>query len=192
MDACDLKAALQESTRGIWNGDVDMVGGRVAALHKEYVDRKALMNTNISRDQLLQNVVKMVDLLKEDVVFLADGLEKAASDYRKRFDNPSTPQHILMALCWERVEFNTLLQQAQGFLATVVNLADHVKQNQPQTREVATCIKSLKDDMNKYLRNLYTKRRQPAATHVLVFLVLFPCPSYIQLYIYIYIYIYNS
>lgn len=171
MDACDLKAALQESTRGIWNGDVDMVDGRVAALHKEYVDRKALMNTNIGRDQLRQNVVKMVDLLKEDVGFLADGLEKADSDYRKRFDNPSTPQQILMALCWERVEFNTLLQQAQGFLTTIANLEDHLKQNQPQTREVATCLKSLKDDKFKYLRNLYAKRRQPAATHVLVFLV---------------------
>lgn len=50
VDACDLKAALQESTRGIWNGDVDMVDGKVAALHKEYVDRKAVMNGTI--DQL--------------------------------------------------------------------------------------------------------------------------------------------
>ena len=87
MDACDLKAALQESTRGIWNGDVDMVDGKVAALHKEYMDRKALMNGAI--DKPLQNVVKMVDLLKEDIVFLAAGLEEAEREYRKKFDSPS-------------------------------------------------------------------------------------------------------
>ena len=121
VDASDLKSALQESTRGIWNGDVDMLDRRVAALHKQYVERKVLMNTNIGRDQLLLNVMKMVDLLKEDVGFLADGLEKADSNYRKRFNNSSTPQQILMSLCWECVEFNTLLQQAQGFLATIAN-----------------------------------------------------------------------
>ena len=169
VDACDLKAALQESTRGIWNGDVDMVDGKVAALHKEYMHRKALMNDAI--DKLLQNVVKMVDLLKEDIVFLAAGLEEAEREYRKKFDSPSTPQQILMSLCWERVEFNTLLQQAQCFLATMVNLADRLKQNQPQTREVAKCTRSLKEDKYKYLRNLYAKKRQPAATHVLVFLL---------------------
>ena len=76
-----------------------------------------------------------------------------------------------MSLCWERVEYNTLLQQAQCFLATMVNLADHLKQNQPQTREVAKCTRSLKDDKYKYLHNLYAKKCQPAATHVLVFLV---------------------
>ena len=144
VDACDLKAALQESTRGIWNGDVDMVDGKVAALHKEYMDRKALMNGTI--DQLLQNVAKMVDLLKEDIIFLAAGLEESEREYRKKFDSPSTPQQILMSLCWERVEYNTLLQQAQCFLATMVNLADRLNQIQPQTREVAKCIRSLKDD----------------------------------------------
>ena len=79
VDACDLKAALQESTRGIWNGDVDMVDGKVAALHEEYMDRKALMNDAI--DKLLQNVVKMVDLLKEDIAFLAADLEEAEREY---------------------------------------------------------------------------------------------------------------
>ena len=162
MDACDLKAALQESTCGIWTGDVDMVDGKVAALHKEYTDRKALMNDTI--DKLLQNVVKIVDLLKEDTVFLAAGLEEAERDYQKKFDSPSTPQQILMSLCWERVEYNTLLQQAQCFLATMVNLADRLKQNQPQTKEVAKCKRSLKEDKYKYLYNLYAKKCQPAAT----------------------------
>ena len=86
MDACDPKAALQESTHGIWNGDVDMVDGKVAALHKEYMDRKALMNGTI--DQLLQNVAKMVDLLKKDIIFLATGLEEAERDYQKNLTAP--------------------------------------------------------------------------------------------------------
>ena len=76
-----------------------------------------------------------------------------------------------MSLCWERVEYNTLLQQAQCFLATMANLVDRLKENQSQTREAAKCTTSLKDDKYKYLRNLYAKKRQPAATHVLEFLV---------------------
>ena len=146
-----------------------MANGKVAALHKEYLDRKALMNDTI--DQLSQNVVKMVDLLMEDIVSLAAGPKTAERDYRTKFDSPVTPQQILMSLCWERVEYNTLLQQAQCFLATMVNLAARLNQNQQQTREVTKCIRSLKDDKYKYLRNLYAKKRQPAATHVLVFLV---------------------
>ena len=86
VEACDLKAALHESMRGIWNGDADMVDGKLAALHKECVDRKALMN--VTSNQLLQNVVKMVDLLREDIIFLAAGFEKAERDFRKKFDSP--------------------------------------------------------------------------------------------------------
>jgi len=88
VDAGDLKAALQESTSGIWNGDVDMVDGKVAALHKEYMDRKALMNGTI--DQLQQNVVKIVDFLKQDITFLASGLEKLKEIISK---NLTAPQH---------------------------------------------------------------------------------------------------
>ena len=44
---------------------------------------------NDAIDKLLQNVVKMVDLLKEYIVFLAAGLEEAEREYRKKFDSPS-------------------------------------------------------------------------------------------------------
>ena len=113
----------------------------------------------------------MIHLLKEDIIFLANGLESAAAEYQKKFDNPSSPQQLLMSLCWLRVEFNTLLQQAQSFLSTFVNLEEHLNQPQQQSKEVATCLKNIRDDKYKYLRNLYCKKRQPAATHVLVFLV---------------------
>ena len=53
----------------------------------------------------------------------------------------------------------------------MVNLAPCFNQNQHHTREVAKCTRSLKDDKYKYLRNLYAKKRQPAATHVLFFLI---------------------
>ena len=52
-----------------------------------------------------------------------------------------------------------------------MNLEKHLNQPQRNSKEVATCLKNIRDDKYKYLRNLHCKKRQPAATHVLVFLV---------------------
>lgn len=107
VDVCDLKVVLQELIRGIWNGDVDMVDGKVVVFYKEYVDRKVVMNGII--DQFQQNVAKMIDLLKEDIIFLVVGFEEVERDYRKKFDSFFILQQILMFFCWERVEYNILL-----------------------------------------------------------------------------------
>ena len=78
---------------------------------------------------------------------------------------------MLKALCWERVEYNTLLQQAQAFRATVDSLLPHLQPGCARVQDVARSLKDLQEDLQKYLRNLFVKKRQPAATHVLAILV---------------------
>lgn len=56
-----------------------MVDGKEVVFYKEYVDRKVVMNGII--DQFQQNVAKMIDLLKEDIIFLVVGFEEVERDY---------------------------------------------------------------------------------------------------------------
>jgi hypothetical protein len=41
----------------------------------------------------------------------------------------------------------------------------------PNVKNVVMALKNIEQDMLAYLRNLFMKKRQPAATHVLLFLV---------------------
>ena len=52
---------------------------------------------------------KMVDALQEDQGFLADGWTEADAALQKKFNSPNASQALLKALCWGRVEYNTLL-----------------------------------------------------------------------------------
>ena len=45
--------------------------------------------------------------------FLDEGFKLAVEDYRKKFDNRTTPEENLKNANWNVVEFQTLLQQAQ-------------------------------------------------------------------------------
>ena len=51
--------------------------------------------------------------LDEDIPFLDEGFKLAVEDYRKKFDNRTTPEENLKNANWNVVEFQTLLQQAQ-------------------------------------------------------------------------------
>lgn len=113
----------------------------------------------------------MVDALQEDQRFLADGLKEADTSFQKKFNSPNTSRAVLKALCWERVEYNTLLQQAQAFRTTIESLLPHLQPGSVRVQDVARSLKDLKEDLKKYLRNVFVKKRQPAATHVLAILV---------------------
>ena len=106
-----------------------------------------------------------------DVTFLADGLVAAQDTYNKKFNAPNTSQELLKALCWERVEFNTLLQQAQCFIEKYETMKACLCQQAPREKDVVTALKNVEHDALTYLRNLFIKKRQPGATHVLLFLV---------------------
>lgn len=105
---------MQESVQGQWNGDIDLGDQRVALLHQEYQQRKSLCKASdllSSKDHLMARLQKLLDRLHVDVTFLADGLVAAQDAYTKKFNAPNTSQELLKALCWEKVEFNMLLQK---------------------------------------------------------------------------------
>lgn len=166
--------ALQESVKGKWDGDVDLGDGKLKELRAEYDTRKAdacIQEAAVTRDLLELKIRKMVDALQEDQRFLADGLKEADASFQKNFNSPNTSQAVLKALCWERVEYNTLLQQAQAFRTTIESLLPHLQPGSVRVQDVARSLKDLKEDLKKYLRNVFVKKRQPAATHVLAILV---------------------
>ena len=117
--AFDVKAALQESVKGVWNGDVDLGDGKVTLLRQEYESRRSLcQGNNLKEDKafLELRLMHLTNALGEDIKFLSDGLVSAEQEYEKKFNAPNTSQQLLKTLWWEHVEFNTLLQQAQCFL----------------------------------------------------------------------------
>ena len=53
---------------------------------------------------------KVLDALREEQGFLADGWTEADASLQKKFNRPNASQALLKALCWRRVEYNTLLR----------------------------------------------------------------------------------
>lgn len=116
LDATELKEALMESFSGVWNGDVDLGDGKLEELRGEYDQRVALASrvaTIDNQGDLKLELRKCVDSLEDDISFLDDGFQLAVEDYRKKFENRSTPEENLKNANWNVVEFQTLLQQAQ-------------------------------------------------------------------------------
>ena len=72
---------------------------------------------SVSRDVMARKLRTLIDLLNHDTEFLSEGLRTADANYRKKYDCPNTSKTVLMELCWERVEYSTLLQQSQALKA---------------------------------------------------------------------------
>lgn len=91
---------------------------------------------SMGRDRAVveQRLRSASDSLLQDITFLSDGLKKADDNYQTKFNSQNTSQSMLMHLCWETVEYNTLLQEP----------------NRTEPKD--------------YHRNLFVKKRQPAAT----------------------------
>ena len=116
LDATDLKEALMESVSGVWNGDVDLGDGKLQELRRVYDSRVSLVSRLTvvqTRHGLEVELRKCVDSLADDIPFLDEGFKLAVEDYRKKFDNRSTPEEKLKSANWNIAEFQTLLQQAQ-------------------------------------------------------------------------------
>ena len=75
---------------------------------------------------------------------------------------------VLMELCWERVEYSTLLQQCQAMKAYFEGFVPFLNPTNPRVVEVTRQSLSKKPDFLKYLKNLFVKR-QPGAMHVMGF-----------------------
>ena len=111
--------------------------------------------------------------MEDDISFLDDGFHLAVENYRKKFENRSTPEENLKNANWNVVEFRTLLQRAQ-FLKGVyeeqlacLNPAVYLHRHMLTIR---TSLRELVKEVKVYLRNLFKKKRI-AAIHVLVMML---------------------
>lgn len=105
-----------ESASDIWNGDVDLGNGQLQLLRSEYdttVNLATVISTTDNRNRLEIELLMLDDSLDEDIPFLDDGFKLPVEDYRKKFNNRTTPEENLKNANWNVVEFQTLLQQAQ-------------------------------------------------------------------------------
>ena len=174
VDGTDIKPALQESKKGEWNGDIDLGDGHVQALRAEYDRRKKLTEDMCRPGTCSEEILsRLIDDLTSDIPFLNSGLRNATELYQKKFSNPATPSETLKQLNWEVVEFNLLLGQAQQLLLC---LEQQIPQLQPGLNKEAKehAINNLaqkKIIFQSFLTNLFKKKRQPAADHILVFML---------------------
>ena len=103
-DGTDVKAALQESVRREWNGDVDLLDGKLQDIRREYEARISSCETiskanDISTEDLVAAFTALIAALEEDIIFLDDGLQKAVESFRSKFNNPSTPVETKLGHC---------------------------------------------------------------------------------------------
>lgn len=173
-DGCDIKPALQQSVKGVWNGDADLGDGTLQRLRAEYDERvkifKNLASPQMDVQKVTDDMEKVAVDLETDKQFLTQGVMKAQKAYTEKSKTPNPSKKVLMELSWERVEYSELLQQCQCLLSYVKTLKVSVIQSS-QVLHVQKSMCEKTSDWEKYLRNLFVKRRQPAATHVFIFLL---------------------
>ena len=141
-----MKTALQESVKGVWNGDLDLGDDQIALLHQEYERRRSLCKTKDLKEGrvfLESRLNELFDCLEIDVDFLSNGLVAAVQEYEKKFNAPNTSEHLLKFLCWERVEYNTLLQQAQCFSERYGTTISCLNQEVSREIDVITALQNL-------------------------------------------------
>lgn len=113
----------------------------------------------------------MLENIEDDIVFLTEGLEKATKLFQEKMRKATTSEETLRCLNWEVVEFQVLLKQSNNWLTLLTDLLGELNPHNPDHAHVVSVLKDSGSDMALYLRNIYKKRRQPAATHVLVIMV---------------------
>lgn len=152
MDATDIKAALLESMEGEWNGDQNLLLGVLDALEEEYQSRCHAADQG--------NVPTIKHDLEQDVTWLLEFLGKLSKAYEKKLKTRNTPQGIMMRLSWSIVETSNLIKVAREFIAKYA-----------KDGNLSQIHNGLKEDLREYLKGLFNKKREPAATHVLVIMV---------------------
>ena len=157
-----------------WNGDVDLGNGEFQALRREYEERSASFKEApkaTDHHDLQQSITKVIDCIEADIEFLTGGLEKAANLFREKMKKQTTSEETLQCLNWEVVEFQVLLEQSNNWLQLLSDLLGELNPTNPALAPVTAVLKDSGSNMSLYLRNIFKKKRQPAATHVLVLMV---------------------
>ena len=123
------------------------------------------------RNVIEQRICSAADSLVQDVVFSTEGLKKADEMYQTKLNSPNSSQSLLMNLCWETVEYNTLLQEAQALNSSLDDLLSYLDPASPWIGDVIASLQNVSKELADYFCNLFVKKRQPAATRVLIIMV---------------------
>ena len=65
---------------------------------------------------------------------------------------------MLMHLCWETVEHNTLLQEAQALNSRLDNLLLSLSPTAPRIADVIASLQNMSKELSDYFRNLFIKK----------------------------------
>ena len=149
LDACDVKPALQESTRQEWNGDEDLGTGETERLRETYLTRRKLF-----QDASTDVLPHLKQFIEEDINFLREGLTTAVATYQAKMQQRCSEQ-VLMEKCWEVADYNILLQQA---------LLYKQKVEEAVNAQSAAILQPLVGAYMEHLRNLFKKKRKVANT----------------------------
>ena len=123
MNSCNLAAQLFCSDFAALYSAASFVRVR-----EEYDRRRFLCKAeNLRKERVFleTGLRALVTAVESDITFLTHRLTAAEQEYEKKFNAPNTSEELLKTLCWERVEFNTLLQQAQSFIGGCAECFDH-------------------------------------------------------------------
>ena len=112
---------------------------------------------------------KVLDQLNNDKSFLVLGLTRATKVYQAKFDSGSTSEETLKELNWEVVEYSKLLEQSQHLSKYIHNTLRLLSPDVLHLQQLSRDFQQIQ--LFAYLKNIYKKKRQPAATHVLVVMV---------------------
>ena len=175
LDATDLRVAVMESGRHVWNGDVDLGDGELQKLRQNYDDRFKLLDSlkiqGVSVANMRQAIPKIIDDLDADIEFLDKGLKEASDHFHKKFQQANCPEETLKEASWEVIEFQTLLQQSQELKSMFEDVLPSLDPNRDAGRGALNLlritVKDLASSTQKYLRNVFKKKRTPAS-HVMV------------------------
>lgn len=173
LDATDIKVAVMESARKVWNGDMDLGDGQLEALRQEYNERIALLDglkNNPNLTEMRDTIPRAINQLEEDTVFLEEGFKHASETFQKKFNQANCPEETLKESNWDVVEFQTLLQQSQQLKFKFEEVLSSLVPDQIQrgnTNFLRMSTRDLATSTTKYLRNVFKKKRKPA-THVMV------------------------
>ena len=108
-DGTGIKPAIQESLAGEWNGDANLLDGKLESLQAEYDKRRSMATQPCSAFQ------QMIEALDEDRIFLNNKLKDSFVVYQKKYNAEKTSKEVLKILNWEMIEMIELLENNEKF-----------------------------------------------------------------------------
>lgn len=160
-----------ESQKKAWNGDVDLGDGKLQELRKEYddkVERMKFLQISTMPQQRLQSICKTTisELQEEILTYLNTGFKESQLHFETKLKQCNCPESVLKDASWDVVEYQTLLQQSQKFVADFEHMLTLLSVNEV-CKATRCSVESLSAQYMVFLKNYYKKKRT-SLSHVVV------------------------